>query len=152
LVAAEHRMRLQQIASRVAEEYGLDTDVLLAEYGPGGAPTGPDEADGSSEARGADEARGANGVGEHNGIRQHEGICGANGTAEDNGTHWHRGVFRANGTGGINGTGGGQGTLPVFNRAETERRARVAERQLAQLGKVNPLALEEFEALQERHA
>jgi chromosome segregation protein len=28
----------------------------------------------------------------------------------------------------------------------------VAERQLAQLGKVNPLALEEFEALQERHA
>ena len=40
----------------------------------------------------------------------------------------------------------------MFNRAETERRAQMAERQLAQLGKVNPLALEEFDALQERHA
>jgi chromosome segregation protein len=40
----------------------------------------------------------------------------------------------------------------VFDRAAAERRAQAAERQLAQLGKVNPLALEEFAALQERHA
>jgi len=39
-----------------------------------------------------------------------------------------------------------------FNRAATERRAQQAQRQLAQLGKVNPLALEEFAALEERHA
>ena len=85
-------MRLQQIAARVAEEYGINADVLLAEYAPGSAP---DPADGES---------------------------------------------------------GGPAVLPVFDRAETEHRARLAERQLAQLGKVNPLALEEFTALQERHA
>jgi chromosome segregation protein len=98
LVAAEHRMRLQQIATKVAEEYGIDPDVLLAEYGPDAAavPAGGDEADGAETA--------------------------------------------------------GQRALPVFDRADAERRVQAAERQLAQLGKVNPLALEEFSALQERHA
>src|SRR5690606_9561292 len=37
-------------------------------------------------------------------------------------------------------------------REEQEKRARTAERQMNQLGKVNPLALEEFAALEERHA
>jgi chromosome segregation protein len=39
-----------------------------------------------------------------------------------------------------------------FDRPATERRAHQAQRQLDQLGKVNPLALEEFAALEERHA
>ncbi|WP_106398020.1 chromosome segregation protein SMC [Actinocorallia populi] len=39
-----------------------------------------------------------------------------------------------------------------FDRAVQEKRARAAERQMTQLGKVNPLALEEFAALEERHA
>lgn len=39
-----------------------------------------------------------------------------------------------------------------YVREEQEKRARVAERQMQQLGKVNPLALEEFAALEERHA
>lgn len=38
-----------------------------------------------------------------------------------------------------------------YDRAVQTKRATVAERQLAQLGKVNPLALEEFSALEERH-
>ncbi|GAX51603.1 AAA family ATPase [Streptomyces olivochromogenes] len=38
-----------------------------------------------------------------------------------------------------------------FHRAEQERRLKSAERAYAQLGKVNPLALEEFSALEERH-
>jgi chromosome segregation protein len=38
-----------------------------------------------------------------------------------------------------------------FVRAEQEKRARSAERALALLGRVNPLALEEFSALEERH-
>nr|WP_212754728.1 AAA family ATPase [Nakamurella aerolata] len=39
-----------------------------------------------------------------------------------------------------------------FDRGEQERRAKRAEKELALLGKVNPLALEEFAALEERHA
>ena len=38
-----------------------------------------------------------------------------------------------------------------YRRAEQERRLRAAEKAYAQLGKVNPLALEEFTALEERH-
>ncbi|MEV6853289.1 AAA family ATPase [Streptomyces microflavus] len=39
----------------------------------------------------------------------------------------------------------------AFARAEQEKRLRSAERAYQQLGKVNPLALEEFSALEERH-
>ncbi|MGL4831548.1 MAG: chromosome segregation protein SMC [Propionibacteriaceae bacterium] len=39
-----------------------------------------------------------------------------------------------------------------FVREEQAKRLRVAERQLSVLGRVNPLALEEFDAMQERHA
>jgi chromosome segregation protein len=38
-----------------------------------------------------------------------------------------------------------------FNRVEQQARLVTAERKLAQLGRVNPLALEEFEALEQRH-
>src|SRR5690606_712724 len=43
------------------------------------------------------------------------------------------------------------GTVP-FDRRSQERRLKDAERKLAQLGRVNPLALEEFAALEQRHA
>ena len=39
----------------------------------------------------------------------------------------------------------------VFDRTAQEKRLKAAEKQLAQLGRVNPLALEEFEALEQRH-
>jgi chromosome segregation protein len=39
-----------------------------------------------------------------------------------------------------------------YNRTAQDRRAHAAQRLLDQLGKVNPLALEEFAALEERHA
>ena len=39
----------------------------------------------------------------------------------------------------------------VFNRAKQQARLASAERKLAQLGRVNPLALEEFAALEQRH-
>jgi chromosome segregation protein len=47
---------------------------------------------------------------------------------------------------------GEEGLVVSYDRAATERRAQQAQRQLDQLGKVNPLALEEFGALEERHA
>jgi chromosome segregation protein len=45
----------------------------------------------------------------------------------------------------------GETTAP-YAREEQLKRARAAERELALLGRVNPLALEEFAALEERHA
>ena len=46
-----------------------------------------------------------------------------------------------------------EGQLPAsYDRAVQERRAEAAQRDLVRLGKVNPLALEEYAALQERHA
>ena len=42
-------------------------------------------------------------------------------------------------------------TEKAFVRAEQEARLAAAERKLGQLGRVNPLALEEFEALEQRH-
>jgi chromosome segregation protein len=44
------------------------------------------------------------------------------------------------------------GEARPFVRAEQTRRLQDAERKLAQLGRVNPLALEEFAALEQRHA
>src|ERR1700712_3802278 len=38
-----------------------------------------------------------------------------------------------------------------FDREQQTKRLRTAERALAQLGRINPLALEEFSALEERH-
>jgi chromosome segregation protein len=90
---AEQRMRITQVEQRVAEEFGIDPETLVAEYGPGVAVPVVVPAD-------------------------HEG----------------------------------DPPPPVpFDRAEQEKRLRAAERALALLGKINPLALEEFAALEERH-
>ncbi|WP_154096501.1 chromosome segregation protein SMC [Microbacterium testaceum] len=45
-----------------------------------------------------------------------------------------------------------KGESVPFERAAQKRRLQDAERKLAQLGRVNPLALEEFAALEQRHA
>ncbi|MFJ6213179.1 chromosome segregation protein SMC [Streptomyces sp. NPDC092296] len=58
-------------------------------------------------------------------------------------------------TAGGDGETGGDGDAAQaprpYDRAEQEKRLRAAERAFQQLGKVNPLALEEFAALEERH-
>ncbi|MEU8248006.1 chromosome segregation protein SMC [Nonomuraea sp. NPDC048916] len=80
----EQRLRLEQLEHRALEEFGVEPETLISEYGPQ-APV--------------------------------------------------------------------PGDPPVpYVREEQEKRARAAERQMNQLGKVNPLALEEFAALEERHA
>ncbi|GLJ79085.1 chromosome segregation protein SMC [Microbacterium imperiale] len=47
---------------------------------------------------------------------------------------------------------GEDGDAAPFERGQQRRRLAEAERKLAQLGRVNPLALEEFSALEQRHA
>jgi chromosome segregation protein len=46
---------------------------------------------------------------------------------------------------------GGASSSRTYNRAEQRARLEKAERKLGQLGRVNPLALEEFAALEQRH-
>jgi chromosome segregation protein len=88
IARAEHRLRLQQLAEHALEEFGVEEDALVAEYGPElPVPVIGDEDAPPSR----------------------------------------------------------------FERAAAERRAAEAQKQLDRLGKVNPLALEEYEALTERH-
>jgi chromosome segregation protein len=112
---AEQRMRLEQVVARAAEEFGVDTAALLAEYGPDvPVPVLDDTAAGDGSA----------------------GSGAAGGDAAGGGAAKH--------------------AVPVrtirYVRTEQEKRAATAQRQLDQLGKVNPLALEEYAALEERHA
>jgi chromosome segregation protein len=153
IVRAEHRMRLEQIASRAVEEFGVDSAALVAEYGPDVlVPQPSDEPNGraSSPAAGAGESAGAGDA-----ARAGEASAAAPGGLAVP-------PAAAGGPGGGPGgdekpAGPGDGDAPPrpglpYVRAEQERRAAAAQRQLNQLGKVNPLALEEYAALEERHA
>jgi chromosome segregation protein len=92
LARAEHRMKVEQLEAKGLEEYGVEAEVLVDEYGP------------------------------------------------------HLPVPMAPGD-------DGEPVEPVPYVHEVQlKRARAAERAMALLGKVNPLALEEFAALEERHA
>ena len=94
IARAEHRLRLEQLAEHALDEFGVEADALVAEYGPEvPVPVIGDDAAPSLTA----------------------------------------GPSR-------------------FDRAVAEQRAAEAQRQLDRLGKVNPLALEEYAALTERHA
>jgi chromosome segregation protein len=103
MARAEQRMRIEQLESRVAEEYALDVDTLLAEYGRD-VPVPPNAAE----------------LAEYEQARER----GEDVTAPAPGP---------------------------FDRRTQEKRANRAERDLALLGKINPLALEEFAALEERY-
>lgn len=99
MARAEQRLRIEQLESKAAEDFGMDLESLTSEYGPRvSVPPSPAEL----------------------------------AEAEAN----------------------GEPTPPPlpYHRATQEKRAAKAERELTLLGKVNPLALEEFAALEERHA
>jgi chromosome segregation protein len=144
MARTEHRMRLEQMAARAAEEFAVAAEELVAEYGPTvPVPVISPDSPASSPAPAAESPAGAD--------------------PADDLTDGPLDAQEAAG-GASNGSllvpppappGEEQqvltGTIP-YVRAEQERRAAAAQRQLDQLGKVNPLALEEFAALEERHA
>jgi len=94
---AEQRLRIEQLQERAMEEFGIDTEVLIAEYGP-------DQLVPPSPPAPGDEIP-------------------ADAPAPE--------------------------PYP-YVRDEQLKRLKSAERDLALLGRVNPLALEEFEAMEER--
>jgi len=93
IARAEQRMRIETLENKTMEEFGIDTQVLVSEYGPDkDVPT-----------------------------------------------------FFENEAGEIVTT-----ELIPYRRDQQEKRLASAERSLALLGKINPLALEEFSSLEER--
>jgi chromosome segregation protein len=103
VLRAQARLRLEQLETKIAEDFGMGLDDLVAEYGPD-VPVPPSAAE----------------VAEYEAARER---------GEDV-------VAPASGP---------------FDRASQQRQAKRAERDLALLGRVNPLALEEFAALEERY-
>ncbi len=103
VLRAEQRLRIEALETRAVEEYGVEPDALLAEYGP--EQLTPPSSIEIAEYEQAKE-------------RGEEVVAPQPGP---------------------------------FHRPTQEKRAARAERDLALLGKVNPLALEEFAALEERH-
>ena len=97
MVRTEQRLKIEQLQEKAMEDFGIEPEALVAEYGPEVlVPPSPR----------------------------------APGDEED----------------------GGPDPEPYpYERGEQERRLRSAERALSLLGKVNPLALEEFSAMAERH-
>jgi chromosome segregation protein len=95
MARTEQRMRIESLEARATEEFGVDAETLIAEYGPTVlVPVAPDP-DAPNDAPPPE-------------------------------------------------------PIP-YVREQQEKRARAADRALSLLGRVNPLALEEFNALQERH-
>ncbi|WP_199439126.1 chromosome segregation protein SMC [Umezawaea beigongshangensis] len=103
VLRAEQRLRIEQLEVKIAEDFGIGLDDLVAEYGPD-VPIPPSQTE----------------VAEYEAAKER----------------------------------GEQVSTPQpmpFDRDTQTRRAKRAERDLSLLGKVNPLALEEFAALEERY-
>ncbi|GAA0632644.1 chromosome segregation protein SMC [Kutzneria viridogrisea] len=103
VLRAEQRLRLEQLETRIGEEFGIGLEDLVAEYGPE-VPVPPTPAE----------------------LAEYE-------AAKENG----EAVTEPQ-------------PMPYVRDVQA-RRLKRAERDLTQLGKVNPLALEEFAALEERY-
>jgi len=208
----EHRLRLEQLAMHAADEYGIEPDALVTEYGPDQliigpadmpfaaaavkrgtavpAETVPAESSPAESSPGetvpgetvpaesspgetvpgesspaeaspagtvpagtvpaetapvAPAAAGSDGLSLADALRAVR--AGAEQAADDHAAEAQQRKDRRQGK-----APAGPETVAVpYVREDQEARAAEAERQLVRLGKVNPLALEEYAALQERH-
>jgi len=120
---AEQRMRLESLAERAMNELGLDLEPLVEEYGPH-MLVPPTAEDGGADGDASASGAGAGGA-DNAGNADNADDAADRRAAADPGR--------------------------PYVRAEQERRLARASRDLARLGKVNPLALEEHAALEQRH-
>jgi chromosome segregation protein len=156
----EHRLRLEQLAEHAADEYGIEPDALLSEYGPGVPVQVPVNSDAAKRARAAGSIV-PNAAVEPSGPSQ-PSPDGAAAAAPLSLADALRAVreeaSQDDDEPPVPLVTGPPTAEPVqetvgipYVRAEQEARAAEAERQLTRLGRINPLALEEYAALQERH-
>ena len=162
LKSYERKLQLSALLERSGSELGLVEDVLIAEYGPdqpvpvdaGDAPGGGAGAGGAAAANSGTAAGGAAAPRYANPLEAELAAeLGLDaGPAPQPGPEPQPGPQPqpAPESEPDAGTDGAR-TVP-FVREEQERRLARAERRLAQLGRINPLALEEFAALEQRHA
>ena len=155
---AEQRARLEALEQRALSELGLETGVLVEEFGPhlpvpevsqlvdsdGPEPRGPDQSGAGPGAEGAGPGTRGPGAGAAEPGADRLAASGPVGGGPS--------------TGGPGGGGAAPGnrSWPTpsgrpYVRSEQVKRLARAKRDLARLGKVNPLALEEHAALAERH-
>jgi chromosome segregation protein len=153
---AEHRMRIENLEQRALDELGVAPDVLVVEYGPNRpVPVTPRTAS-DRDARGtSEEGRRATSTAT---VAAHTGSDTEHDTGSDTaGVPTESGPSDGDRPTPSTARQSAVDTEPVvetvpYVRAEQEKRLREAERALALLGRVNPLALEEFAALEERSA
>lgn len=151
----EKKLQLSAVLEKAAEELGFTEDILLGEYNPEQAIPLDDM---SRELFGADLKLAAKGVSTETESAVAEGAADgtAEGAAEDSEDAEADEAAEAT----VEDAEGAQSAAPLqeephdtmpFNRAQQQKRLQFAERKLSQLGRVNPLALEEFAALEQRH-
>jgi chromosome segregation protein len=145
----EKKLHLSSLLERAGSELGLVEDVLVAEYGPDQRI--PDDSEvafidtsAAAVAAATAEIDGADDVGV------------GDGEDDDFGTEVDDELTEEGPASGDGESLGGAAphsapTGRPFVRSEQQQRLAKAERKLAELGRVNPLALEEFDALEQRH-
>ncbi len=134
----EKKLQLSTLLERAGDELGLVEDVLVAEYGPAvlvpDDPTRPLAASADDDLRSsssdAEESRSSSSNAPATRIEMPSDITPSAATPSEETP---------------------QRPGRPYVRAEQESRLASADRKLAQLGRVNPLALEEFAALEQRH-
>ncbi|MBT1634177.1 chromosome segregation protein SMC [Clavibacter tessellarius] len=145
----EKRLQVSQLLERAASELGLGEEVLVAEYGPDvpvpeEAPLPPRQRPRKDAAADpdADADDGAEAVAEP-----------VDAPAERAEPTDHGDDADADPDAAADDDTDAAPPVPTrpFDREEQRARLQSAERKLAQLGRVNPLALEEFAALEQRH-
>ncbi len=144
----EKKLHLSGLLERAASELGLIEDVLVAEYGPGQLIPDDDAVVLIDTSAAAVEAATAE-------LAAAEAEADQDADAEQGAGAGADAVTTAD----ADAAPGRELADPApqeptgrpFVRAEQQQRLARAERKLAELGRVNPLALEEFDALEQRH-